>query len=176
MQPLAPHPQTPRSDLAIEAGAVREGRVLRLRYVLRGVLEALRLPGLATPRRVDGLWRHTCLEAFVRGVGHDGYLEFNLAPSTEWAAYRFDGYRAGMAPAPLTPAIEVARTDDLELRAEIDLTGCGLDGLDWRVGLSAVIEAADGGLSYWALGHPAGKPDFHNGDCFALELPGSREP
>jgi hypothetical protein len=42
---------------------------------------------------------------------------------------------------------------------------------DWEVGLSAVIEAADGALSYWALRHPAGRPDFHHPDCFALDLP-----
>jgi hypothetical protein len=33
-----------------------------------------------------------------------------------------------------------------------------------------VIEAADGSLSYWALRHPPGKPDFHHRDAFALEL------
>jgi len=36
--------------------------------------------------------------------------------------------------------------------------------------LSAVIEATDGSLSYWALEHPADKPDFHHPDSFALEL------
>jgi hypothetical protein len=40
----------------------------------------------------------------------------------------------------------------------------------WRLGLSAVLEEADGGKSYWALTHPHGKPDFHHADCFALEL------
>jgi hypothetical protein len=39
-----------------------------------------------------------------------------------------------------------------------------------RVGLSAVIEANDGTLSYWALKHPAAKPDFHHPDSFVLEL------
>ena len=45
------------------------------------------------------------------------------------------------------------------------------DGRDWRAGLSAIIEEADGTKSYWALAHPPGKPDFHHPDCFALELP-----
>ena len=35
----------------------------------------------------------------------------------------------------------------------------------------AVIEAVDGSVSYWALAHPAGKPDFHHPDGFALQLP-----
>ena len=29
-------------------------------------------------------------------------------------------------------------------------------------------------MSYWALAHPPGKPDFHHPDCFALELPAAR--
>jgi hypothetical protein len=41
----------------------------------------------------------------------------------------------------------------------------------WRLGLSAVIEDTRGSLSYWALAHPPGKPDFHHADGFALELP-----
>jgi len=29
---------------------------------------------------------------------------------------------------------------------------------------------SDEGLSYWALRHPPGGPDFHHADCFAMEL------
>jgi hypothetical protein len=36
--------------------------------------------------------------------------------------------------------------------------------------VSAVVETLDGALSYWALRHPPGKPDFHHADSFALEL------
>ena len=45
------------------------------------------------------------------------------------------------------------------------------DELDERVQdeLLAVIEAIDG-FSYWALRHPADKPDFHNTEGFALLL------
>jgi hypothetical protein len=39
-----------------------------------------------------------------------------------------------------------------------------------RIGLSAVIEGKDGALSYWALRHAPGKPDFHHRRAFALEL------
>ena len=55
------------------------------------------------------------------------------------------------------------------LAATIDLSG--LPKGVWRVGFSAVIEERDGTMSYWALAHPPGKPDFHHRDCFALELP-----
>ena len=57
-----------------------------------------------------------------------------------------------------------------ELRAVLDLGELMAPNAAWRVGLSAVVEDA-GGVSYWALTHPAGKPDFHHPDCFALELP-----
>lgn len=162
---------------AIEAGARREGSLLAVRYVLRGELADIALPPAGPPDRVDGLWRHTCFEAFV-GARDGRYAEFNLAPSTEWAAYRFDGYRQGMRPADLAPPrIEVERAGDrLDLRAELDLHGSHLEDLDWRVGLTAVVEETDHRLSYWALAHPTGKPDFHNADCFALELPANGRP
>ncbi len=61
----------------------------------------------------------------------------------------------------------------MELSAEIQLDrlpGLQLD-VGLVVGLSAVIEDDAGRLSYWALKHPPGKPDFHHGDSFALEIP-----
>jgi hypothetical protein len=39
-----------------------------------------------------------------------------------------------------------------------------------HLGFTAVIEDRDGRLSYWALRHPPGKPDFHHADSFALKL------
>ena len=43
-------------------------------------------------------------------------------------------------------------------------------GRSLRLGLSAVVEEYDGMLSYWALRHPPGKPDFHHAAAFALVL------
>jgi hypothetical protein len=39
-----------------------------------------------------------------------------------------------------------------------------------RLGLAAVIEDKAQVLSYWALKHPAEKPDFHHADGFVIEL------
>jgi hypothetical protein len=39
-----------------------------------------------------------------------------------------------------------------------------------RLALAAVSEAAGGRLTYWALQHPPGEPDFHHPDGFVLEL------
>ena len=71
------------------------------------------------------------------------------------------------------PWIEVqSEPQSFTLRASLDLRGLPylVRRASWQIGLSAVIEDAGGGMSYWALAHPPGKPDFHHADCFALEL------
>ena len=118
------------------------------------------------------LWRHTCFEAFIAVEGQTAYHEFNFAPSGDWAVYAFSGYRNGglVADETMRPQIAVRSTSNqLELDALVRL-----DDLSpshpravLRIGLSAVIETSDG-LSYWALRHPADKPDFHNADGFTL--------
>lgn len=173
---LEPHPASPFPDLRIEAGAERrEAGVLVLRYALSGRVGDVRLPP-APAGRADGLWRHTCFEAFVRARAEAGYFELNLSPSGQWAAYRFSDYRQGVeAPGEVPPPrIEIDIGEDrLELTASLDLgPALGLlDQLPWELGLAAVIEEQNGRLSHWALAHPPGAPDFHHQHCFALELP-----
>ncbi len=135
---------------------------LRLRYGVQG----LSFSGRAGAR-TDELWRRTCLEAFVKVRGAAAYRELNLAPSGAWAAYRFDGYRAGMADADIgAPALAAAGAGVVAATWTLDLPADAV----WAVGVTAVIEDRDGALSYWSLRHPAGRPDFHHADGFALEL------
>lgn len=165
---LIPHPHTPCAAVtAIEVKAERAGAVLRLRYRVRGALGDVLVPAPAYSERSNGLWRETCFEAFVRG-GDSRYCEFNFAPSTRWAAYAFDDYRAGMRDFEIAPLMieTAASTDWFALEAAVAPGELG----PWRVALSAVIEEASGAKSYWALKHPPGKPDFHHGDGFVLEL------
>jgi len=115
----------------------------------------------ARPRFADGLWQHTCFEVFVARPGMPGYQEFNFSPSGEWAAYEFDGYRSGMSRLELKPR----SVFDGGMRVTIPLRPGAM-----RLALSAVIEEAGGRLSYWALRHAPGKPDFHHPDAFALAL------
>lgn len=183
LRPLQPHPDTPCPAVtSIEVEIERaDSRTLALRYVLTGRIAGLAVPAPAPSRRADELWRRTCFEAFLRPEEGEAYYEFNLAPSTEWAAYRLSGYREGLAPiADITPPqIVVERSEDrLILTAAIDLSAVpGLPpGAPWRLGLSAVIEAAEGSKAYWALAHAAGKPDFHHPDCFALRVVAPEEP
>lgn len=148
---------------------------LVLDYVVTGTIDALRMPPTAAPARKDELWRHTCFEAFIAAAAGEGYYEFNFAPSGQWAAYRFTGYRSGMAAAAGidTPVIAVQSDPDrytLQVKLALDrLPDLPLEA-PWRLGLSAVIEETGGRLSYWALAHPPGQPDFHHADCFAQSL------
>jgi len=175
---LTPHPDHPCkavTGLSVEVSRSSPAR-LSLRYTLKGALGRLSLAAPSQPTRADGLWRHICFEAFVRAGNAAGYLELNFAPSTQWAAYRFTRYREGMAPArDIEPQIQVRRaTAEFALDASVELDAEASTIL--RLALSAVIEDAEGRLSYWALAHPPGKPDFHHAGCFALELPGASSP
>lgn len=164
--PLLPHPDFPPCAVeAIEVVAdIRSGASV-LTYSLTG--KAPRIPAPAAPERTDELWKHTCFELFVKPEGGGSYFEFNFAPSSQWAAYRFDGYREGMGDQPLAaPWIEPVEGG---VRVAVDLGA--LPESAWRVAITAVIEEADGTKSYWSAAHPAGKPDFHDPACFVFELP-----
>src|ERR1700739_2784793 len=82
-------------QVKVEVTQPRAGGLV-LRYVVSGKLDELALPVATAPARADELWRHTCFEAFIQPSPGKAYYEFNFAPSTQWAAYRFDNYRAGM--------------------------------------------------------------------------------
>jgi len=160
---------------ALEVDVERPGpNRLALTWRLAGDLAGLHLPPRATPARTDELWRRTCFEAFVRPQPGEAYFEFNLAPSTQWAAYAFGGYRQGMADADIAaPAIDITTADGrLTLRTSLDIPS----DAPWRLALSAVIEDAAGARSYWALAHPPGRPDFHHAAGFVLDLPTPERP
>jgi hypothetical protein len=167
--------------IEVEITRPQAGRLV-LAYVVTGRIGDLVVPRAAAPTRTDELWRHTCFEAFVRRPPGKAYYEFNFAPSTQWAAYQFSGYRSGMRVGSEigAPRIEVdSAPERYILRASLELDEVLLvasggergQGAAWRLGLSAVIEEAGGRQSYWALAHPQGRPDFHHSDCFALEVP-----
>jgi hypothetical protein len=152
-----------------------QDRSLALTYVLKADIMRLRVSPPRPPRRGDRLWEHTCFETFVAIKGGSGYYEFNFAPSGEWAAYAFRSYRDGapLVDEELAPRISVGGGgDSLHLDATIRLDRLPTipPGAVLRLALSAVIEDDRGMLSYWALKHPPGKPDFHQPDAFTLEI------
>ncbi|MFO1400948.1 MAG: DOMON-like domain-containing protein [Steroidobacteraceae bacterium] len=144
---------------------------LQLRWEVSGELGWLVVPAPGPRQREDGLWRHTCFEAFIAPAARaPAYLEVNLAPSLAWATYSFSDYRAGQRVATeaslVNPRLELD-AHALLLEAELHWD-CGPGA---RVGLSAVLEELGGTLSYWALAHAPGRPDFHRRECFVLQLP-----
>ena len=170
---LTCHPNTPCDAVdRIDVTMLRPNRTgLQIVYAVEGAVEEIRLPERQAPKRTDNLWAHTCFEAFVRPDSDGSYVEFNFAPSTQWAAYRFSGYRDGMAEMEgLTPPRVTTIADARHFDLVVTIDRLPVDCLSWKVGLCAVIEETTGRLSYWASSHPPGKPDFHHGDCFAHEL------
>jgi hypothetical protein len=161
------------TGIAVDIACPRPGRIA-LTYLVTGKIAELRMPPRAEPIPADELWRQTCFEAFIRNSADVGYYELNFSPSTQWAAYRFAGYRSGMRAADeiRAPAITVhSQADHYTLLAVLDLDQVKLPrGEKWQLGLSAVIEDLNGRKSYWALAHPPGKPDFHHSDCFTYEF------
>jgi hypothetical protein len=146
-----------------------------LRYMLDADLERLIIPAEDAARRAHELWMHTCFEAFLAVAGSPGYCELNFAPSRAWAMYRFSAHRQGMA------VVTDARAPHLAMQRTA--AGITLDAtvfwrdliphaapLRLRIAMAAVVEDEGGRLSYWALRHPPGKPDFHHPDSFMLEL------
>lgn len=160
--------------LWVDVGVGTAGR-LRLSYRLKGNISSLRIPALQTaPGPADGLWQHTCFEAFLAPKQEERYQEFNFSPSGQWQTYEFLRYRERLQ----TP--EQALLPKLNCRGEArglcltaELPGNTLKpGQNYCLGLSTVLELENGELTYWALTHPADKPDFHHRDGFILTLTG----
>lgn len=189
---LAPHAATPCEavrSIAVEVQRRADGAI-ELLYTIDGDPDRVRLPEPAPPHRANGLWRHTCCEAFIavesgastldradrsrREAPLAGpYVELNLSPSGEWAAYTFDAYRSGMRPLEgmAAPVITVERDVSggrWSLRAAVHAGS--LAGAGARLALAVVIEDSEGELAYWALRHPPGRPDFHHPGGFAATL------
>lgn len=171
------HPDTPATAVpAIEVELSREaGGTLVLQYYVSGSAGLL-VPGYPSPatrKRADGLWQHTCLEAFVKPANGEAYWEFNVAPTWDWQAYALSSYREGRHPdhAIATPATDARYgRDGWNLSTRWDLAGAVPNDQPWHIGLAAVIQDTKGAISYWALKHAPDKPDFHHPDAFALTV------
>lgn len=164
MTPLVLHP-------SCDSGAVRKvtasvqvtqsGCDAEFRF--EGDLSQIKIPTHQPPAREDDLWKTTCFEIFWQPIGGTYYREFNLSPSSRWAAYDFDGFREGMRDAPV-PAISLACShNDGELVLKASIAADLADPA--QVALNAVVEDNAGNIQYWALAFPPGKPEFHSEAC-----------
>ena len=149
---------------------------MRFEYRLGGDFTELAIPQRVPSRRAERLWEHTCFEAFVAAGAGAGYYEFNFAPSGEWAAYEFDGYRSGMRPLDLAeaPLVDVvAAANELRVTGSVEIRALSAAPWPLRVGLTAVVADRAGRRGYYALRHLRDKPDFHDAASFAVSLEGS---
>ncbi len=171
-QTLVCHPAFPGPGnwrLQVRLAWVGDG-ALQLDYHLRAPRRALVMPPQTNPGRQDGLWQHSCCEAFIGLPGEKGYHEFNFSPSGAWALYVFADERVPLSLPILerqgaTPGVQCERRRHAwRLRARIpaDLLPNRQHGQVLLLGLAAVVEDPQGGLSYWALVHPRPQPDFHH--------------
>jgi hypothetical protein len=174
---LVPHPSTPPADPPFKVWATVDhvaslGPVAttNIWFGVSAPAERFVIPALAEPWRADELWRTTCFEAFLRPEGADSYTEWNFAPKGNWAAYAFSGYRENMTKAEVRSPPYIRMEDNFTWWT-VGATIAVEAGKGWNLGLSAVLEEKDGTKSYWALAHPAEKPDFHARDCFVAKLP-----
>lgn len=183
---LVPHPALPcphRFDLCVRP--TLDGSRLRLDYQLAGDLRCVLIPPRKpTPQRQDELWQHLCFEAFIRVKPAAPYWELNFSPSGDWAIYRFEHYRQGMATPDLRqfPHLQVQRgalstpaggDASLSLTAVIDLAHIdpSLTDRPLQLALASVIETRDGERFYWAMHHASHAPDFHHPDSFIHPIP-----
>ena len=68
-----------------------------------------------------------------------------------------------------------ASRDSLELtvvlaRSDLGRSPVGFVQVPHAIALTAVLEFTGGRMSYWALAHPPGRPDFHHRDGFVATL------
>lgn len=183
---LRAHPDHPPLAIgSVEAAILGlDEHWLRVRWRVEGA-ERVVLPPFAGKGRADGLWQQTCFELFIRSDRDQegGYVELNLSPSEQWAAYDFAAYRSGMEnrDMPRDPDGTI-RIGGNMLIFDASIPVATLPPLPWKLGICAVVaelgedEEAEPTRSYWALRHSPGQADFHAPACFAARLAAPQRP
>ena len=167
----------PKGVRSVEVDVVRATNTVLLMHSVEPA-DTLLLPAFERERR-DNLWQGTCFELFVKPESR-GYVEYNFAPLSAWNAYSFVDWRMGRRayqpdsePKIVDSRTDGGRRDSFPARYELDVV-ISPDILllaPASVSLAAIIEEEDGTMSYWALAHPPGEPNFHHPDCFVARLP-----
>lgn len=167
--PAMPHPDVKSLEVNVEL--TPEGDLVLL-YQLNADLTQFIIPVTKPAAQTDGLWEHVCFEAFIAVVGQPDYLEYNFAPSGQWAAYAFSDYRVRRERTfSQTPKLDIIQMpEQLLMLAIINAKDLPVNpqALPLAIGLATVLEAVDTSLSYWALQHPLQNPDFHHRSGFTL--------
>jgi hypothetical protein len=160
--------------LSIDGSVEYQQGLLEVHYALQGDLSQILFPpAVDIPGRKFALWEATCLEFFVAVIGQADYWEFNLAPNGNWQVFHLTDYREGLKDeAAINYLPFVMKQDDqgLQLDLSIDLTSLFPPDTALEMAVTAVIQAATGEYSYWALCHGGDVADFHRRADFIIKL------
>lgn len=168
--------ETPPEPFSLIVDSLTEKSELYLNFVLTGDIEPLNLPRPSElPRRIEGLYHHTCFEVFIKRGKR--YLEWNFSLAGDWCLFLFDDYRKKSdLNIPLDSSFfnitQISQSPKMaNLKVSIPLDKLEFLGIGpFQIGLSAVIEHPKGILSYWSLEHRDKHPNFHHPDSFIGKL------
>jgi hypothetical protein len=149
---------------------------LEILFTLKGDIATLNLPKpVEFPKRVEGLYHHTCVEIFLKRGKQ--YLEWNFSFSGDWCIFLFEGYRKkSESKFPLDSTLfnlsHISQSSsEASIKALIPLNRLEfLEKVESQIGFSAVLEHPKSVLSYWALTHVGEKPDFHQEKSFIVKI------
>lgn len=173
--PLKPF-SSPPTPFSVEVDYQLAQSQLEILFTLKGDIATLNLPKPAEfPKRVEGLYHHTCIEIFLKRGKQ--YLEWNFSFSGDWCIYLFDGYRQKTkSKVPLDSTLftlsHISQSgSESSIKALIPLNRLDfLEKTESEIGFSAILEHPKSVLSYWALTHVAEKPDFHQEKSFIVKI------
>jgi hypothetical protein len=157
-------------NLKINLKVSPQANGLYAKIIVSGDIQRIILPFGDSGSRKHELWKHTCIEFFLKRPDSPSYTEFNLSPSENWNAYSFNSWRDGMMDARVefSPTIDHARLTD-ELIFETLIPWPDQEEGEWLLGPAVILET-DSGIIHWALSHPTAAPDFHReGHFISLE-------
>ncbi len=155
-------------DFSVNGNLSATDAMLQCELFIRGNLTSLNIPKNKKPEMKEGLWDSTCFEIFLKSPGSPQYVEWNFSPSGDWWFTQFARYRIrSLYPASLSPhSVTWEHSYDL-LKCIISIPLLEREG---KLGLACILATTDHEKSYWALEHPASKPDFHDDRSFHLSL------
>ena len=176
MVQLSPFQNTAQTNaLKISADLLRiDASEVVLTFEVTGNIDLIQWPSELPliAERKDALWEHTCLEAFFSPSTESSapYVEINCAPQGHWNFYQLTSYRQGLAPLS-EGKVTLKSREQIPGGVKFSILA---KGLPWNgplhVGLTAVVEMADGEMSYWALSHAENEADFHSKKSFTLTI------
>ena len=165
--------------IEINGSIERRSNTLFAIYEIAGDLSKIIVPDKKImPSRKYNLWEHTCFELFIAIKDLPKYWEFNFSPSGDWNVFYFETYRNEGFGNKLyeegsfisLPFISQRGPEKLIVKIEFDLNVIVRNNEKLYIGISAVVEFRNYGLSYWALKHCENKPNFHTRESFIISL------